>query len=428
MPALNYLSIGIFTVVYVLIIFRNFRRLRLPVWTIMMAGAFALIFFNAILLSAAYSAVHLDVIFFILGMFTVVAAMDISGFLEFLTLRMLVFARSPQRAFAIIFFGMGTLSAFLVNDTLALMATPIMLGVAKQMRIRPSVLIITLAMGVTVGSTLTPIGNPQNLLVAISSGISNPLFDFLRYRFLHTVLCIAATYGILRTYYRKDLRNSSLEGFHAIPEEAIKDAKLARLSAWVAVLVVVGFFAVGAAQLFGVSGNYNLGTVALAGAVVLFVVSEKRREILGGIDWGIIIFFISLFIVMEAFWRSNALQELLAYVPALNPSDQNASLGPILVTSLVFSQLLSNVPFAAIYIRVLQAAGFTGVSVKAWVALASASTLAGGLTLLGAASNVIILEQAENRGAGFSFVEFSKIGLPVTIPNFLILYALLWIL
>ena len=428
MPTLNYPSIGIFTVVYVLIIFRNFRRLRLPVWTIMMAGAVAMIFFNAIPLSAAYSAVHLDVIFFLLGMFTVVAAMDISGFLEFLTLRMLVFARSPQRAFAIIFFGMGTLSAFLVNDTLALMATPIMLGVAKQMRIRPSVLIITLAMGVTVGSTLTPIGNPQNLLVAISSGISNPLFDFLRYLFLPTVLCLAATYGILRTYYRKDLRNSSLEEFHAIPEEAIKDAKLARLSAWVAVLVVVGFFAVGAAQLFGVSGNYNLGTVALAGAVVLFVVSEKRREILGGIDWGIIIFFISLFIVMEAFWRSNALQELLAYVPALNPSDQNASLGPILVTSLVFSQLLSNVPFAAIYIRVLQAAGFTGVSVKAWVALASASTLAGGLTLLGAASNVIILEQAENRGAGFSFVEFSKIGLLVTIPNFLILYALLWIL
>lgn len=427
MPTLNYVSIGIFTVVYVLIILRNFRRLRLPVWTIMMAGAVAMIFFNAIPLNDAYSAVNLDVIFFLLGMFAVVAAMDISGLLEFLTLRMLVFARSPQRAFAIIFFGMGALSAFLVNDTLALMATPIMLGVAKQMRIRPSVLLITLAMGVTVGSVLMPIGNPQNLLVAISSGIPNPLFDFLRYLFLPTVLCLAVTYGILRTYYRKDLRGSSLEGFQASPKEALKDAKLAKLSAWVAVLVVAGFFAVGAAQLFGVSGNFNLGTVALAGAAVLFVASEKRREILGSIDWGIIIFFISLFIVMEAFWRSNALQELLGYIPALNPSDQNASLGPILVTSLLFSQLLSNVPFVAVYIRVLQAAGFTGASTKVWVALASASTLAGGLTLLGAASNVIVLEQAESRGEGFSFVEFAKVGLLVTVPNFLILYVLLWI-
>ncbi len=200
------------------------------------------------------------------------------------------------------------------------------------------------------------------------------------------------------------------------------------MSGWVAVLVVIGFFAVGTAGLFRVSGNFNLGTIALAGAVVLFVASEKRREILGSIDWGIIIFFISLFIMMEAFWRSNALQDLLAYVPALNPSDQNASLAPILVTSLLFSQLLSNVPFVAVYIRVLQAAGFTGASVKAWVALASASTLAGGLTLLGAASNVIVLEQAESRGAKFSFVEFAKVGLIVTIPNFLILYTLLWIL
>ncbi|OLE74287.1 hypothetical protein AUG19_09225 [archaeon 13_1_20CM_2_54_9] len=425
---LNYFSIGIFAIVYLLIIFRNFRRFRLPVWTIMMAGAVSMIFFNAIPLNAAYSAVNLDVIFFLLGMFTVVAAMDISGLLEFLTLRMLVFARSPQRAFAIIFFGMSALSAFLVNDTLALMATPIMIGVAKQMRMRPSVLLITLAMGVTVGSTLMPIGNPQNLLVAISSGIPNPLFNFLHFLLLPTVLCLATTYAILRTYYRKELKGSSLEGFQAAPKRAVKDAKLAKLSGWVAVLVVTGFFAVGAAELFGVSGNFNLGTVALAAAVVLFVVSEKRREILGKVDWGIIMFFISLFIVMEAFWRSNALQELLVYVPALNPSDQNASLGPILITSLLFSQLLSNVPFVAVYIRVLQAAGFTGVSVKAWVALAGASTLAGGLTLLGAASNVIVLEQAESRGAGFSFVEFAKIGLIVTIPNFLILFALLWIL
>ncbi len=428
MLSLDYLSIGVFSLVYVLIILRNFRRFQLPVWTIMMAGAVAMIFFNAIPLNDAYAAVNLDVIFFLLGMFAVVSAMEVSGLLEYLTLRMLGFARSPQRAFAVIFFGMSAMSAFLVNDTLALMATPVMLGVSKQMRIRPSVLLIALAMGVTVGSTLTPIGNPQNLLVALSSGISNPLFDFLRYLFLPTVLCLATTYLMLRVYYRKDLAASSLEGFHAIPEEAIKDAKLARLSVWIAGLVVLGFFAVSIARLFGVSGNFNLGTVALAGAAVLFLFSEKRREVLQSIDWGIIIFFISLFIVMEGFWRSNALQTLLAYAPALNPNDPNASLGPIVVTSLLFSQLLSNVPFVAVYIRVLQAAGFSGGNVKSWMALASASTLAGGLTLLGAASNVIVLEQAESRGAGLSFVEFAKVGLIVTVPNFLILYALLWIL
>ncbi len=419
---------AVFGVVYIFIVVRNLRWLRTPVWTIMLAGAVAMLFLGAIPLRDAYAAVNLDVIFFLLGMFSVVAAMDLSGFLEYLTLRMLAFAKSPQRAFALVILGMSAMSAFLVNDTLALLATPIMLGLAKQMRIRPGVLLIALAMGVTIGSTVTPIGNPQNLLVALSSGIPNPLFDFLHYLLLPTLACLLVTYLILRIYYRKDLANSSLEGFHAIPEESIKDAGLAKLSAWAGGIVVLGFFAVGVAQLLNFQGNFNLGTVSLVGAVIVFLGSDRRREIIKSVDWGIVIFFISLFIVMEAFWESNALQSLMVYLPTLNHANPTTSLVSIVTTSLLFSQLLSNVPFVAVYMRAMQAAGFTGADVKSWIALASASTLAGGLTLLGAASNVIILEEAESRGSGFGFLEFAKIGVLLTIPNILILFFFLWIL
>ncbi len=387
-----------------------------------------MLFLGAIPLRDAYAAINLDVIFFLLGMFSVVGAMELSGLLEYLTMRMLELAKSPQRAFALVLFGMSVMSALLVNDTLALMATPIMIGLAKQMRIRPRVLLITLAMGVTIGSTLTPIGNPQNLLIALSSGIPNPIFDFLYYLTLPTVACLLVTYFILKFYFRKDLAQSSLENFHAIPEESIRDAKLAKVAAWACGITVIGFFAVGIAHLLGVEGNFNLGTVSLVGATIVFLASGRRREILKAVDWGIIIFFISLFIVMEGFWQSNALQSLMTYLPALNRSSSAAPLATILVTSLLFSQLLSNVPFAAVYIRGMQAAGFTGVDVRAWVALAGASTLAGGLTLLGAASNVIILEEAEGRDSGFGFLEFAKVGLLVTVPNMLILYFFLSVL
>lgn len=131
---------------------------------------------------------------------------------------------------------------------------------------------------------------------------------------------------------------------------------------------------------------------------------------------------------MEGFWQSNALQSLMTYLPALNRADSPTSLVTIITTSLLFSQLLSNVPFVAVYMRVMQAAGFNGLDVKAWMALASASTLAGGLTLLGAAINVIILEEAESRGSGFGFLEFAKVGLLVTVPNILILFFFLSIL
>ncbi len=427
MPTLHYLPIGIFSVVYLLIVLRNFRRFKIPIWTIILAGAVAMIFSGALPLRDAYAAINLDVIFFLLGMFSIVAAMDLSGLLEYLTARMVRISRTPQRALALVLFGMGLLSAFLVNDTLALTATPIMLGLSKQMRMRPSVLLMTLALGVTIGSVMTPVGNPQNLLIALSTGIPNPMLDFLYFLVPPTIIGLVVTFLILRFYYRKDLTKSA-EDFGTIALPPIKDRRLARLSACVAASVVVGFFLVGVAQLFGVQGNINLGTVALLGATIVYLLSTRRREILAAVDWGIIIFFMSLFIVVQGFWDSNALQSLLLYLPALNPSDIVISLSVIIVTSLIFSQLLSNVPFVAVYIKAMQAAGFTGGNVKAWVALAGASTLAGGLSLLGAASNVIILEAAESRGSGFSSIEFSKIGLLVTIPNILILYLFIRIL
>ena len=427
MPPLHYLPIGIFVVVYALIALRNFRQFKIPIWTIMLAGAVAMILSGALSLQDAYAAINLDVIFFLLGMFSIVAAMDLSGLLEYFTARMVRLSRTPTRALALVLFGMGLLSAFLVNDTLALTATPIMLGLSKQMRMRPGVLLITLALGVTIGSVMTPVGNPQNLLIALSSGIPNPMLDFLYYLVPPPIIGLVVTFLILRLYFRKDLAKSA-EDFGTIPLPPIRDRRLARLSAYVAGIVVAGFFLVGVAQLFGVQGNINLGTVALFGATIVYLLSTRRREILASVDWGIIIFFMSLFIVVQGFWDSNALQSLLLYLPTLNPSDIVVSLGVIILASLIFSQLLSNVPFVAVYIKAMQATGFTGTDVKAWVALAGASTLAGGLSLLGAASNVIILEAAESRGSGFSSLEFSKIGLLVTIPNILILYLFLRIL
>ena len=425
--SLNYVAIAIFLIVYALIALRNLRWLKLPIWTIMLTGATAMILSGVIPLQTAYASVNLDVIFFLLGMFSIVAAMDLSGLLEYLTGRMLRLSKTPQRTLAVVLFGMGILSAFLVNDTLALTATPIMLRVSRQLKMRPNVLLITLALGVTIGSVMTPVGNPQNLLVALSSGITNPMLDFLHYLVPPTIVSLILAYIILRFYFRKDLA-ASTGLFSTITLPPVRDRRLARLTACVALVVVSGFFLVGFAQLFGFQGNLNLGTVSLLGGTIVFLLSERRREILKSVDWGIIIFFISLFIVVQGFWESNALQSLMAYMPGLSPSNLLVSLGVIIVACLIFSQLLSNVPFVAVYLKAMLASGFTGNDVKAWVALAGASTLAGGVTLLGAASNVIILETAEQHGSGFSSWEFSKVGMVVTIPNILILYLFLRVL
>src|SRR5438046_4370564 len=185
--------------------------------------------------------------------------------------------------------------------------TPIMLGLSKQMRIKPSVLLITLALGVTIGSVMTPVGNPQNLLIALSSGIPNPMLDFLYFLVPPTIIGLLVTFLILKFYFRKNLAESA-ESFGSIPLPPVRDGRLARLSAWAGGIVVVGFFSVGFAWLFGVQGNLNLGTVSLLGATIVYLLSGMWREILASVDWGIVIFFMSLFIVVQGFWDSNALQ------------------------------------------------------------------------------------------------------------------------
>src|SRR5438309_11831553 len=98
MPPLHYLPIGIFVVVYVLIALRNFRRFKIPIWTIMLAGAVAMIFSGAIPLQDAFAVINLDVISFFLGLFSFVAAMEFSGLLHYLRVGMFRFAGSPHRA------------------------------------------------------------------------------------------------------------------------------------------------------------------------------------------------------------------------------------------------------------------------------------------------------------------------------------------
>jgi Na+/H+ antiporter NhaD/arsenite permease-like protein len=101
--------------------------------------------------------------------------------------------------------GLGLLSAFLVNDTIAVIGIPLVVYISRQVGIRSQVLLIALAFGITVGSTMTPIGNPQNLLIALQSGIPLPFLTFIEYLGIPTIVNLFLTYLILRTYYRKEL-------------------------------------------------------------------------------------------------------------------------------------------------------------------------------------------------------------------------------
>ena len=175
-------------------------------------------------------------------------------------------------------------------------------------------------------------------------------------------------------------------------------------------------------KLFGISTELNFSHIAIFGGIALLLVSNKKKQIIKGINWQIIVFFVAMFVFMQGVWSGGIIELFQTILPFdTNPNSPTASIN-IIGTSILTSQVVSNVPFVAISIPILQNYGFSSTNAIAWIALAAGSTIAGNLTILGAASNVIILEAAERRhGATFTFKEFFKIGVIVTSVNMLIL-------
>lgn len=418
------LSIAIFAVVYGLIAIRNIRGIGLPMWSIMLAGALTVLVLQIIPPSEAYQSINFDVIFFLTGMFILVSGLEASGILGYVTIKILERAKTPNQILWFILLILGVLSAFLINDTVALVATPIVLGIAKQMKIRSCPLLITLAFGITIGSVMTPIGNPQNLLISLGSGMEYPFLTFILYLTAPTLACIGATYVVIRHLYKKDLAYAA--PCHLVAtKNLITDVSLAKTSSVITLVTISGFFAVGFIKAFGVVTSLNFSHVALVGGLALLAVGTKRKEILCGINWQIIVFFVSMFVFMGGLWHGGAIGVFSSMFPHLDHNDPSSILN-IVVTSVGLSQVMSNVPFVSAYLPILHSVGYTSHDVLVWVALAGASTLAGSLTILGAASNVIILDAAERRKEkAFSFIEFLKVGSIVTSINISIFYAFL---
>jgi Na+/H+ antiporter NhaD/arsenite permease-like protein len=168
------IAIAIFAIVYFLILFGR-RRFNIPIWTSMLIGAALMVGFQIIDIQSAFRSINLDVIGFLFGMFSIVSALDKSGVLTVISAKMLSKARNNPSLILLVFVvGMGLLSAFLVNDTIAVLGIPLVVYISNKIGIRSQVLLIALAFGITVGSTMTPIGNPQSLLIALQSGIPLP--------------------------------------------------------------------------------------------------------------------------------------------------------------------------------------------------------------------------------------------------------------
>lgn len=217
------ISVIILAIVFVLIAVRQLGNIRLQIWQIMLLGALAALAAGEISPLEALKAINPDVMLFLFGVFVIGRALEESGYLSRLSYLLFRRARSVNSLIFFILLMMGMLSAFLMNDTLAIIGTPLMLSLASKNNLPPKVLLFSLAFAVTTGSVMSPIGNPQNLLIAINGNVVNPFITFFKFLFIPTLINLVITYFMLRLFFKGH--------FHLKPlnhePELIKDNKLA---------------------------------------------------------------------------------------------------------------------------------------------------------------------------------------------------------
>ncbi len=397
------LALIILLAVFLLIAVRQVGRFRFRIWQVMCAGAVAVLITGQISLPDAARSVNIDVMVFLFGMFIVGEALAESGYLFTISQRLVSHCKNSWQFISLFIFSMAFLSAFLMNDTVAIIGTPLALYLGRRLGLSIKMLLLSLCFAITTGSVLSPIGNPQNLLIATEGGYTNPFGTFLLYLGVPTILSLVILVLFIRLFYPQEpMENFCItEDVHPVDPELNRALKISisLIAACITLQVLLTLHP------FGVVYTVPLPAIAVAGAAPVILFSRKRVEIIRKIDWPTLVFFISMFVLMAAVFTTGFFQ---VAVPAAAAS----SVFLMFSTSLLISQFISNVPFVALFNPLLQQAG---MSVNVTMALVAGSTLAGNLTILGAASNVIVIQNAERQGETITFMEFIRIGIPFTL-------------
>mgnify|MGYP002348664273 CR=1 FL=1 len=365
-----------------------------PAWALL--GALGMVAIGALTPAQSFAAVDHDTILLLFSMMLLTVYLDRAGFFDASAALLLGLCRTPWQLLATISLLAAVLSAVLVNDTVCVFLTPLVVATCRRAGLPLGPYLIAVATSANIGSACTLVGNPQNMIIGSLSGL--PFLHFFARALPATLAGLLVNLGLLWLYYGRRLPRTPLDR-PALP--AHFHGRRLLFKSLVLVGVVGGFIA-----------GLHMGYVGLAGVLVL-VLADRRdtREAFSRVDWPLLIFFCGLFIVVGGFATTGlAEQTWRAAAPGM---DLRTASGTLLFSALMVagSNIVSNVPLVMLTgPHLAELGGGSG----AWILLAYTTTVAGNLTLLGSVANLIVAEQARPHYS-LGFREYLKFGLVSTV-------------
>ena len=386
----------VFIVTYAGIALGRIPGFRLDRAGIALTGAALMMAIGAITPEEAYGAVNLETLALLLGMMIIVAHLRLSGFFRLVTGWALAHAHSPLILLATITMTAGGLSAFLVNDAVCLVMTPLVIEVTRSLRRDPIPYLLAVAMASNIGSVATITGNPQNMIVGAVSRI--PYVEFAASLAPLAIAGLVLVIVVLAASWRREFWQPA-ELAAKPPAARIHKPQLAK-----AVLVTLGVIA---AFFAGVPVAM---AAFLGGALLLVTRAIKAHKVYQEIDGSLLLMFAGLFVVVAAAEKVLLTPELIGAVQAFHFANSYV----LTFDTAVLSNIISNVPAVlALKPFVLGLAD----QHRVWLVIAMSATLAGNLTPVGSVANLIVAERARAAGIHVSLWAYCRAGIPITLAT-----------
>ncbi len=409
-PSADWAVVAVFATVYLGMFLGGLPRLKLDRSGVALLGAIAVIALTGMPLEDAARSVDLPTIVLLFAFMVVSAQMRLGGFYTEVTRRVGALPLSRAGLLAALIGVAGGLSAIFSNDIICLAMTPVVARLCLQRGLNPIPFLIGLACAANIGSAATLIGNPQNML--IGSVLQLHFGDYLRAAVVPVVVSLVLlwawlAYGPGARVGSPELRRPVSVRLQVDEVPAFDRWQTAKGLAVAAGLMVVFLFT-----------DWNREVSALVGAAVLLLSRRfHSADVMGFVDWQLLLLFIGLFVVNHAFGQTGLAGEAVAWLAAQGV--HLTDLGALLVLGTVLSNLVSNVPAVMLLLPHLgtdpQQAG---------VLLALVSTFAGNLLLVGSIANLIVADLAAKEGIELDWKRHALTGVPVTLASL----AVVWVL
>jgi Na+/H+ antiporter NhaD/arsenite permease-like protein len=393
----------VFALVYLGMVLGGLPWLKLDRTGVALLGAIAVIGMGDLSPEQAAQSIHLPTVLLLFAFMVVSAQMRLGGFYAAVTQRIATRPLSPAALLAVVIAVVALLSAVFSNDIVCLAVAPVLARACLARRVDPVPYLLALACASNIGSGLTLIGNPQNMLIGEVLKLS--FAGYLRQALVPVAFGLLVVWLVLRGSVTSATAPVPLLDAAAPAAPAEADPPFDRWQTTKGLLVAT------ALMLIFLFTDWPRDVAALTAAGLLLLSQRfHSSKVMGLIDWELLVLFMGLFVVNHAFQATGLAGQALTGL-ARHGADLSQT-GPLFVATLVLSNLVSNVPAVML---LLPAA--VGQGQQAGVTLALVSTFAGNLLIVGSIANIIVVDAARRCGVAIDWKRHARVGVPVTLAS-----------